>query len=285
MLNEDTIVKNIIKSYSENIGFPVYTAEELRRMYQTFGVNPESTDRRVFDLESMSHHLQHEVMKLINMLSISEGDFVLDAGCGNGAPTRLIAKTCGCRIEGFDINPNQIRKAIDCDLLEGVNHLIERAVKDVHKLDYPNESFDKIFHNETICHWMDKRAALAGLFKALRKGGLMGFHDWTRGDKGDLNDAGGDFPGTYAEAVWFQNTIEETRKLLEDAGFVVLYSEDTTDVVDRGLRARLRELQMSKAYPQAASEDYFHKSICYFKVMIETHYDYLKYARFVCEKN
>lgn len=285
MLIEQKVVENIIKSFSENIGFPVYTAEELQKMYQVFGVDPTSTDRRVFDTESMSHHLQYEVLKLIRMMNITKDDLVLDAGCGNGAPTRLIAKICGCKIIGFDINPHQIKKAIDCDHLEGVNHLIERQVKDVHKLDFPDETFNKIFHNETICHWMNKKVALSDLYRVLKKGGLMGFHDWARGEKGDLNVAGGNFPGTYAEGVWFQNSIEETKKSLEEAGFVVLHCEDTTDIVDRGLRARLRELQMSKVYLKGASEEYFYKSIQYFKAMIETHYNYLKYGRFLCVKN
>jgi ubiquinone/menaquinone biosynthesis C-methylase UbiE len=285
-LNENAVTKNIIKSYSENIGFPVYTSEELQRMYHAFGVDPTSSDRRVFDLESMSHHLQHEVIKLIRSMDINKADLVLDAGCGNGAPSRLMAKICRCRIKGFDINPNQIKKALDCDHLEGVNHLIEREVMDVHKLNYSAESFDKVFHNESICHWLNKKTALAGLFRVLKKGGVMGFHDWARGDKGDLNGAGGAFTGTYAEGVWFQHSIEETRQLLEYAGFRVLHAEDTTDTVDRGLRARLRELMMSqKLYLKSTSDEYLAKSLQYFRVMIETHYDYLRYARFVCVKN
>jgi cyclopropane fatty-acyl-phospholipid synthase-like methyltransferase len=284
-LNKDAVTKNIIKSYSENIGFPVYTAEELERMYRTFGVDPRSSDRRVFDVESMSHHLQHEVIKLITQMNINKDDLVLDAGCGNGAPSRLIAKMCGCRITGFDINPNQIRKARDCDRLEGVENLITREIKDVHSLEYRPESFDKIFHNESMCHWMDKKKALPGLFKTLKKNGVMGFHDWIRGDKGDLNDAGGDFQGIYAEGVWFQNSIEETRTLLEEAGFTVLQYADTTDTVDRGLCARLRELTMSKMYLESTSEEYLRKSLRYFTAMIETHYAYLRYGRFLCTKN
>lgn len=284
MLNEETVKKSIIKSYSENIGFPVYTAKELQRLYRAFGVDPKSTDRRIFDTESMSHHLQSEVMQLIKKMNISKDDLVLDAGCGNGAPTRLVAKVCGCKISGFDINPNQIEKAVDCDFFEGVNSLIERTVKDVHKLDYSDETFDKILHNETMCHWMDKKTALAGLYRVLKKGGIMGFHDWLKGNKGDLNDAGGDFPGTYAEGVWFQHTIDETQKFLEEAGFIVLHREDTTDVVDRGMRARLRELKMSTVYLKGSSDEYLYKSLRYFRVMIETHYDYLRYGRFLCLK-
>ncbi len=284
MQNSDRVVRNIIRSYSHNIGFPVYTAEELRQLYRTFGVDPGSLDRRIFDTESMSHHLQHEVAKLLGMMDISRTDRVLDAGCGNGAPTRLIAKMYGCKVVGFDINPVQIEKASACDRLEGVDGLTERIVMDVHAMDFPEESFDRVFHNETMCHWSDKKTALAGLRNVLKKGGVMGFHDWTRGEKGGLNEADGDFPGTYSDGVWFQNTIAETRALLQDAGFDVLLAEDTTDIVDRGLRARLRELEMSRVYLKAASEEYFVKSVRYFKVMIGTHYDYLTYARFLCKK-
>ncbi len=286
MLSEQKIVDNIIKSYSENIGFMVYTAKELQKIYQVLGIDPKSSHRSIFDLESMSHHLQSEVIKLIKMMNISKDDLVLDAGCGNGAPTRLIAKTCGCKIIGVDINPNQIRKAIECDDLEGVNHLIERSIKDVHQLDFPEKIFDKIFHNETMGHWMDKKVALKGLFRVLKKGGVMGFHDWLRGMKGDLNDAGGDFPGTYAEGVFFQHSLDETRQLVEGAGFTVVHCEDTTDTVDRQLRAKLREVQMSKAYyVENGLDEYFYKSIRYCQVMIETHYEYLKYCRFLCVKS
>jgi cyclopropane fatty-acyl-phospholipid synthase-like methyltransferase len=284
VFTKDKITANIIKSFSENIGFPVYTAEELQKMYHAFGVDPTSLDRRVFDTESMSHHLQTEVIKLLKMMAITKESLVLDAGCGNGAPTRLIAKLYRCRLTGFDINPHQIRKAIECDRLEGVEQQIVRQIQDAHQTDYEPEMFDKVFHNETICHWMDKKAALAGLFRVLKKGGSMGFHDWTRGSKGDLNDAQGSFPGTYAEGVWFQHSIAETTALLEEAGFTVTHAEDTTDIVDRGLRARLRELQMSRVYLKAAPEEYYRKSIRYFQSMIETHYDYLKYARFLCIK-
>lgn len=285
MKNERAVVDNIIKSYSENIGFIVYSAAELQRIYQALGIDPKSAHRSIFDLESMSHHLQSEVLKLIKKMNITQDDLVLDAGCGNGAPTRLIAKTCGCKIIGVDINPGQIKKADECNRLEGVDTSITLLVRDIHNLDFQDELFDKIFHNETMCHWRNKRAALAGLFKVLKKGGIMGFHDWLRGDKGDLNDAGGDFPGIYEKDVWFQNTLEETQGMLEDAGFYVEYCADTTDTVDRGLRAKQREVQMSEAYYlDSGLQEYHRKSIRYCQIMIETHYDYLKYGRFLCFK-
>lgn len=285
MLPEQKVVVNIIKSYSENTGFIVYTAEELQKIYQALGIDPKSAHRSIFDLESMSHHLQSEVIKLMKMMNIAQQDLVLDAGCGNGAPTRLMAKTCGCKIVGVDVNPDQIRKAEECNRLEGVDRLITLSVQDIHKLNFPDKSFDKIFHNETMCHWADKKTALAGLFRVLKKGGVMGFHDWLKGDAGDLNSAGGSFPGTYAEGVWFQQTLEETKELLKEAGFAVLQREETTDIVDRGLRAKLREVRMAKDYyAKSGLQQYHEKSTRYCQIMVETHYAFLRYGRFLCAK-
>ena len=284
-LSINEIKENIKKSYSYNIGFPVYTAAELKKIYETFGIDPKSTDRRIFDLESLSHHSQKEVERLFQLMKIQKEDYVLDVGCGNGAPSRLMAKLCGCRIKGVDLTPAQIAKAKECNQLEGVDDLIEVGVSDVHSLADEKEVFDKIFHNETICHWDKKEKALGKLSRILKKGGIMGFHDWLRGDKGDLNVADGDFPGTYGEQVWFQNTLEENMQFLQEAGFEVLHAEDLTDRIDRNLRARLKELQISKVYRQAASEEYLQKSLRYFRVMIETNYKYLRYGRFVCVKD
>lgn len=286
MAKDPTVVDNIIRSYSENTGFIVYQASELSRIYASLGIDPKSTHRSIFDLESMSHHLQSEVLKLISLLEISRSDLVLEPGCGNGAPTRLIAKTCGCKLIGVDINPNQISKARECNQLEGVDQLIELLVQDVHALQLAGSSVDKIFHNETMCHWADKKKALAGLFRVLKSGGVMGFHDWLKGGKGDLNNAGGDFPGTYAEGIWFQHSLDETVQLLQEAGFTVQSATDTTDIVDRGLRAKLKEVKMSRDYYiKSGLESYYEKSIRYCQTMIDTHYDYLKYGRFLCVKN
>lgn len=283
-IKPNVLKKNIVSSYSFNIGFPVYGAIELSKIYRAMGVNPKSTDRRIFDLESLSHHCQREVVCLLNMMKIKKGDFLLDVGCGNGAPSRLITKMYGCKIMGIDLVPEQIRKARECHRLEGVSDLIKLKNEDVHNLDFEEALFHKIFHNESICHWHEKKIALKKLYKFLKKGGCMGFHDWLRGDRGSLNDAGGDFSGIYGEKVWFQSTLKENVELLEEAGFTVEYAEDISDVVDRSMRARLKELEISSVYKKVNSDEYFEKTLKYFKAMIWTNYKFLRYGRFLCTK-
>lgn len=276
--------RNIRKSYALNAGFPVYNAVELKKIYTAFGVNPKGIDRRIFNLESLSHHSQREVLKLARMMGITREDFLLDIGCGNGASSRLIAKTYGCKILGVDLLSEQIKKAEECNKFEGVSKFIKLRVCDVHNLDFKKEIFDKIFHNESMCHWHLKKLALKTLYQSLKKGGCMGFHDWLRGNEGDLNDAEGSFKGIYADKVWFQNTLTENVRLLTEIGFIVQIAEDITDSVDRSLRARLKELELSRASEEVISPTYFTKTLRYFRAMIWTNYKFLRYGRFVCVK-
>lgn len=280
----DAVRDRILRNYSGEPGFHIFTAAELEGIFKGLKVDPRGTHRRVFEIEGLSHHQQSELLNLFDGARISASDLVLDAGCGNGGPTRLLAKLRGCRIKAFDINPDQTAKAAACNRLEGVEGLIELSVQDVHRLDFPDAAFDRVFHNETSCHWVDKGRAFAQLRRVLKPGGLMGFHDWSRGDSGDLDQAGGDFPGTYAPGIWFQTAPEETRRLLEEAGFDVLEAEDTTDSVDGGMRARLKELELFRSGKPWFPEEYYRRSLRYFRTMISTHYSHLRYMRFICSR-
>lgn len=274
----------ILENYTRERGFHIFTAAELEGIYRALEIDPKSSHRLIFETEGLSHHHQAEMLRLFEAAEISARDLVLDAGCGNGGPTRLLAKLKGCRIRAFDLNEVQIARAAECNRLEGVEALIELSVQDVHRLNYPDAMFDRVIHNETSCHWERKGEAFAELRRVLKPGGLMAFHDWSRGDAGGLDDAGGDFPGTYAPGIWFQTAPTETAALLRGAGFEVILSEDTTDAVDAGMRARLKELELSSSCLAWFPEKYYRLSLRYFRTMIATHYTHLRYRRFLVKR-
>ncbi len=49
--------------------------------------------------------------EMLGLCSIDASSYVLDVGCGIGATPCYLAKRCGCRVVGIDIEPKMIERA------------------------------------------------------------------------------------------------------------------------------------------------------------------------------
>lgn len=287
--------RRLIATYQTgNEGFTVHNAEQLENIYKAYGIDPHSPDRRIFDIESLSHFGQIGVKELFKKLGIKKEDMVLSIGEGNAAPSRLLVKLVGCRVTGVDINPNQIEKAIACAKFQGVEDKVEYVLQNAEELDLPKKDYDHAYLNETICHWEKKEDAFGRLYDHLKKGAKLGCNLWLRGDKGDLNDAYDNLPGfrdIYEPYIWFQLTLEQIIKLFESVGFKLVEKKDMTDTIDARMDAKLRAIAMARKskpemykYLTAMGE---HAAIVgekYYRGMLDTNYHYLRYGRLIMEK-
>lgn len=109
--------------------------------------------------------------KLIQELSISGTEHILDLGCGDGALTaQLAALTPQGSVIGIDASRGMIEAA--------QSHQAENLsfkVRDINGLDFENE-FDIIFSNATL-HWIKNHEALLGnVLRALKSGGTLKFN-------------------------------------------------------------------------------------------------------------
>ena len=283
------IKKNLIDSYQANGGFIVHNREMLEKIFQAYNIDPRtSTDRRIFDLEGITHFFQNGLIELFEKLGLTKDDYVLSPGDGSGAPSRLLVKLIGCRVVGADINPDQIAKARECAVLHGVQDKVKYYVQNVEELSLDEKDFTKAFCNETSCHWQEKEKAFKRINEHLKKGAKIGFNEWLRGDKGTLNDAYNiipEFMPLYKKGIWFQEDLDTYRKLLERSGFNILEMKDCTDKVDIRIRARLkvnrRELD---AYAAIMGDRALETGMNYYKGMLLTHYDFLRYGIIIAEK-
>ena len=283
------IRKNLIESYQVDGGFIVHSREMLEKIFAAYGIDPKSsTDRRIFDLEGIVHFFQQGVIELFERLGITKDDYVLSLGEGSGAPSRLLVKLIGCRVVGVDINPNQVAKAKEIAVLHGVQDKVEYYEQNVEELSLDKKDFTKAYCNETTCHWQDKEKAFKRINEHLRKGARLGFNEWLKGDKGTLNDAYDLIPGfapLYKKGIWFQEELNTCRKLLEAAGFKVLVADDCTDKIDIKIRAKLKTRQQDWAgYVSVMGPKAMEIGLNYYKGMLATHYDYLKYGVIIAEK-
>jgi ubiquinone/menaquinone biosynthesis C-methylase UbiE len=286
---EKKILDNLIASYQEEGGgFIVHTAAQLKILYDAARIDPRSTDRRIFDLESLAHFLQKGVIDLFNKLEIKKDDIVLSVGEGNGSPSRLLAKLIGCKIVGVDINPDQIQKARECAVLHRIQDNVEYVLQNAEELNLNRRDFTKAFLNETTCHWEDKKKAFSKIYQHLVPGAKIGLNEWIKGDKGTLNDAYlkiSEFTTLYKEKIWFQEDLNKYNELLASSGFKVLVTEDCTDKIDVRLRARLKVIQMQdNYYSKSMGDEALKLAVDYYNGMIKTHYDYLRYGIIIAEK-
>jgi ubiquinone/menaquinone biosynthesis C-methylase UbiE len=287
------ITEKIISSYqTHGGGFIVHNAEQLKKIYSACGIDPRSTDPRIFDLESLSHFFQKGVEELFKKLNIKKTDNVLSVGEGNASPSRLLAKLACCQITGVDINLSQIEKAKSCAILHGVENNVKYILQDAAELDLPQKNYDKAYFNETIGHWEKKESAFRNIYNHLKDGAKIGFNLWIRGDKGDLNDAYEEVPtfkNLYKPGIWFQLSLDELIELLMSKGFRLIEKEEVTDKVDLRMQFRLKAIKFANNHPAYKYSQIMGKEAAiigqkYYEGMLDTHYNYLRYARLIMEK-
>lgn len=101
------------------------------------------------------------------------GSQVLEAGCGIGAQTVILAKNSpGAYITSIDISPDSLQRAEAITRKEGITNVSFRQ-GDIFHLPFEPEMFDYIFVCFVLEHLADPQCALAQLYPLLKKGGTI----------------------------------------------------------------------------------------------------------------
>jgi trans-aconitate methyltransferase len=101
------------------------------------------------------------------------GARVLEAGCGTGAQTVILAKNSPeAEITSIDISPDSIRRAGERVRAEGISNVTFRT-GDLFSLPFAPESFDHVFVCFVLEHLADPKGALAALRPLIRPGGTI----------------------------------------------------------------------------------------------------------------
>lgn len=109
------------------------------------------------------------------------GSHVLDVGCGPGYAAVDLARLVGPagRVVGVDVSP---RFVAHLQALAAALHLANVAVEvqDVDALSLPAESFDGAYARWVLTFVRRPQAVVAGVARALRPGGRLVVHDYSR---------------------------------------------------------------------------------------------------------
>jgi len=130
------------------------------------GYSAREAVRLADQAQTLSHLLHHDTV-------YPAGSTVLEAGCGTGAQTIILAgSNPGAQFTSVDISEDSLAKARQRIEKAGISNVTFK-VSDIFNLPFEGEAFDHVFVCFVLEHLKEAQAALASVRRVLKTGGSL----------------------------------------------------------------------------------------------------------------
>ena len=205
---------------------------DLCTEFMQFGWNESLHFAPLKPEETLEQSIVRHQRLMIDKLQLRENMQVIDVGCGLGGPMRRVAREAGCKVLCLNNNQQQLDKARQRNIDEGLDHLAayhHGSFMDMSPL--ADNSFDAAYAIESTCHAPDKQGAFAEIFRVLKPGALLWGQEMCLTDKYDPENS--EHRTTREElmlgiALDGIASYQEVNSTLEAVGFEIV------EAVDRG---------------------------------------------------
>ena len=163
--------------------------------------------------------------QLADLVQITPGDEVLDAGSGIGGTARYIAERSRCHVAAVDLTEEYCATARRLNQLVGLDDRISVRQGDVTDLPFEDATFTLIISLHVQMNVADKALLYAEARRVLVDGGRLALWDIVAGEDGKP-----DFPVPWADRPEYSHltTPDHLRTAIETSGFEIEQWNDLT---------------------------------------------------------
>jgi SAM-dependent methyltransferase len=216
------------------------TDTQIETQYST-GVSRQAIEQALIAAGKDLRHLQPEDLALLedfhtmgriataqlaDLVEITPGDEVLDAGSGIGGTARYLAGHSGCQVVAVDLTEEYCQTARWLNQLAGLDGRITVRQADVTDLPFEDATFTLVFSQHVQMNVADKPLLYQEARRVLVAGGQLALWDIVAGEGGAP-----DFPVPWADRPEYSHltTPGRLRTAIETAGFEIEQWNDLTD--------------------------------------------------------
>ena len=165
-------------------------------------------------------------IKLLKKAGLGADELVLDAGCGIGGSSRLMAQLFNCRVTGVDLAQKFIEAADFLTQCTGLDSKTRFKQGSILELDFADNTFDAVLCQHVLMNIEDKAVAVKEFFRVLKPGGKLILHEVTKG-----SDVKIEFPVPWASqsSISFLQPWDTLAEILGTRGFKTLIYSDESD--------------------------------------------------------
>ncbi len=228
-LNKNTLPKYQVHAMESNIK-DHYNSDHLTQKIETALIKAGKFLSTI-DLKDLSPIDQlhtggaRATIDLFKKTRLCSDALVLDAGCGIGGSSRLLAQQFNCRVIGVDLADQFIDAATfltRCTKLENSVAFQQESVLD---LPFEDNTFDAVLCQHILMNIKDKPTAVKEFSRVLKQDGKLILHEITKGENKPI-----EFPVPWAgkAAISFLEPWDILSGILEKHSFETRFYSDET---------------------------------------------------------